>query len=309
MGLKMSKGATSVCAAALLVLSAGFATSGQTEAKVQNVAFVEDIGASERINFSGKLRMLSQRIPAAACYTHAGVEVEKSSKLLVDATAEFDRIITGLEFGDEGLGIKGQESDRKVLAAIKNVNEVWGPLHADIKDVAVNGGTDAEVEHLANDSAPLLANAKRLVSELVGEYSDPTALLQSDAITIDIAGRQRMLAQRISKNVCLITSGYNVEAATKEMQGARQVYDASVNALRHGLPEAGIVQSQNPVILEGLDDILKDWAAIQPIIDTVAAGQSISDEQKAFTYNLMNGLTGKMNRLVGIYNEDSKLGL
>lgn len=305
----MSFGAKCLCAAGMVLLSSSAAIAGQTEAKVEKAAFVEDVGASERINFSGKLRMLSQRVPAAACYAHKGVEVEKSAKVLQDATVEFDKIIKALEFGDESLGIRGVEEDRKVLAGLKKMHEIWDPLHEDINHVVNNGGSDADVVHLADDSAPLLAVAKKLVSELVNEYADPTALLQADAITIDIAGRQRMLAQRISKNICLVSSGLNVEVAMKEVEQARAMYDASVNALRHGMPDAGIIQSKNPVILEGLDDILKDWAAIQPIIQATAAGETVSNDDLAMTFNLMNGLTGKMNRLVGIYNEDSKLDL
>jgi len=43
------------------------------EDPIELAQFLEDIGASERINLSGKLRMLSQRMPAAACNEHAGV--------------------------------------------------------------------------------------------------------------------------------------------------------------------------------------------------------------------------------------------
>ena len=80
--------------------------------------FVEDVGASERINFSGKLRMLSQRIPAAVCYSNAGVESEKSQEMFESASAEFHTILAALEFGDESLNIKGAEEDRKVLACL-----------------------------------------------------------------------------------------------------------------------------------------------------------------------------------------------
>jgi len=41
--------------------------------QVTPVQFVQDSGASERINFSGKLRMLSQKIVATSCYAQAGI--------------------------------------------------------------------------------------------------------------------------------------------------------------------------------------------------------------------------------------------
>lgn len=271
--------------------------------------FIEEIGASERINYSGKLRMLSQRIPAAACYANAGIQTEKSAPMLAAATAEFDLIINGLEFGEDSLGIKGEETDRKVLIDVAKVNEVWDPLHADILQIIDNGNSDDAVRHLADVSAPLLANAKALVSVLVGEYSDPTALLQSDAMTIDIAGRQRMLAQRMSKNVCLASSGVNPDLAKTELAAAREMYQASVNALRYGLPTAGINAPTDAGVVAALDNVLETWDGIQPALDSVMAGETLDDATMGEVFLTMNSLTGQMNTLVGTYNDLSKLGL
>ena len=297
-----------LCALAILPVSGAFADDAVAQAVIE-ASFVEDIGASERINYSGKLRMLSQRIPAAACYTHAGIEREASRDLLAAATAEFDLILSGLEFGEEKLGIKGAETDRAALLDIQKVHEFWDPLHTEIDHIIANGGTDEEIFHLSQQSAPMLKHAKHLVSVLVGEYADPTALLQTDAMTIDIAGRQRMLAQRISKNACLITTGFESEDAHKELASARQIYDASANALRFGMPDAGIKATTNAEILTGLDEVLGLWAEVQPILDKIDAGDDLSRDEQSFIYNTMNSLTGQMNRLVGLYNDASKLGL
>lgn len=290
------------------IIALALATPVAAENVVQ-AGFVDDIGQSERMNFSGKLRMLSQRIPGTACYAHANIEKEKSSALLEAAMTEFDQIIYALEHGDESLGIIGPEEDRKVLAGIAKMHSLWDPLHPEIIDVYENGGTDEEVVHLAAASHEVLDIAKRLVVAIVAEHSDPTAVLQTDAMTIDIAGRQRMLAQRISKNACLIMTGLDTGGAIDEMAGAREIYDASVNALRFGMPEAGINASDNPAVIEGLDKVLALWKDVQPILDSVAAGEDIADEQRAYLYNSMNSLTGQMNTLVGIYTEDAKLNL
>lgn len=295
--------------AATLMGSPAHAEEHLPPAELQLISFLEDVGASERINFAGKLRMLTQRITAAACYDHAGIDVEASAKVLHDATAEFDRILYGLQYGDEGLGMIGEEKDRKVLHDLKLIHDHWDYLHVEIEDIIATGGTDEEVLHIAHESHETLDIAKHLVSIVVGEYSNPAALMQADALTIDIAGRQRMLAQRISKNVCLISSGLDVDVAMPELASAREIYDASLNALRFGMPSAGIHATENPVILEGLDEILAIWQAEQPILDSVAAGEDVSDEHLAFVFHKMNELTGKMNTLVGMYSEESKQGL
>lgn len=271
--------------------------------------FIEDVGASERINFSGKLRMLSQRIPAAVCYANADVEPEKSQEMFESASAEFHTILAALEFGDESLNIKGAEEDRKVLASIKKLHGQWDPFYAKVNEALSSGKTDELVKSLSMASDPLLEEAKLLVSEMVAEYADPTALLQSDAITIDIAGRQRMLAQRISKFSCMAQTGVDIEVSVGAMTAAREMYDVSVNALRFGMPAAGLSAPDSDAIVTGLDDVLADWADIQPTLDSVAAGENISKERMGELFNAMNTLTGKMNKLVGVYTEESKLGL
>ena len=294
------------CVAVLMMATASHAAA---DAKVMDAGFIEDVGASERINFSGKLRMLSQRIPAAACFAHAKIETDTSAALLKAATAEFDLIIKGLEFGEESLGIRGAETDRKVLIDINKLHTHWEPLHSEIADIIANGGSDEEVIHIARSSHEVLSVAKHLVSVLVGEYSDPTALLQTDAMTIDIAGRQRMLAQRISKNMCLVMSGFDTERAQKELGNARQIYDASLNALRFGMPEAGIAAVESTEIIAKLDSVLALWTKVQPILDRGQAGENLGTDEMADLFHSMNSLTGQMNEIVGMYNTKSKLGL
>lgn len=301
-----SKLKTLTYAAALLMGASAYA---EDTAKIHDAAFIEEVGGSERINFSGKLRMLSQRIPAAACYAHASIEKDASSKLLEAATAEFDLILNGLEFGEEKLGIIGPEGDRKVLYDIHELHAHWDYLHPEIEDIMLTGGTDEEVLHIAAESHEILSFAKHLVNEVVREYADPTALLQADAMVIDIAGRQRMLAQRVSKNICLISSGFDTQTALKELEGASGIFAATTDALRFGMPAAGVRATENEEILTGLDSVFTLWTETKPLIDLTLAGEDLDEAQLAKVYNAMNSLTGQMNTIVGMYNDDSKLGL
>lgn len=293
---------------ALSVAACLLATSAHP-GDVQKTGFVKDTGASERMNLSGKLQMLSQRIPATACYKHAGIEPDAADAVMVAAKTEFGRILKGLEVGDTSLGILGPETDRKVLAGLKKLNSLWDAVQGDIERIHTTGGTDAAVTHLAEQSHEVLRIAKLLVAAVMAEHSDPTAVLQADAVTIDIAGRQRMLAQRISKNACLLMTGLGGQGTVEDLAKARMIYDASVNALRFGLPATGIVATENPEILAKLDKVLALWQDTQPLLDNVTTANGLSAEEKANVYAAMNSLTGQMNTIVGLYTADSKLGL
>ena len=88
--------ACAVCAA-LTIAPAAYANAAQ----ITQASFVEDTGASQRIDLSGKLRMLSQRIPAAACALKAGVAPDESRALLDNSLGEFEAILAALEFGND----------------------------------------------------------------------------------------------------------------------------------------------------------------------------------------------------------------
>ncbi|MDX8347875.1 type IV pili methyl-accepting chemotaxis transducer N-terminal domain-containing protein [Cognatiyoonia sp. IB215446] len=279
------------------------------QAVIHRAQFVEDIGASQRIDFSGKLRMLSQRIVAAGCNYAAGIDPERSGAMLRATSEEFQRIVDALEYGDPDLGIIGVEERRRTLVGISKLRTLWDPTNETAQLIAQGHGSPELVEQLADQSAPLLEMAKLLVSEVSAQYSDPTALLQADALAIDIAGRQRMLSQRMSKNVCLIRSDINTATATGELEGAMQMFEVSLMALRHGMPDAGIKEPPNDEIVAGLDVVIADWDALKPIVGTVLAKQSIDEEQRAIMFNGALAMTGHMNTVVGLYSEASKLGI
>jgi len=287
----------------------GFAAVYPAQARVEDVQFLEDSGASNRIDFSGKLRMLSQRIPAAACYLAAGIDEETSSAVLASAAAEFEQIVNALEFGDESLGIIGAEERRKTLVGLRKLRELWEPMFADAQQIAGGDNSSSAVMGVADQSAKVLDIAKLLVSEISGQYSNPTAVLQIDALTIDIAGRQRMLSQRISKNICLVSSGVNVDVAMAELASTAQTFETSLNALINGMADAGIKPPPSTEVADGLQVVVEDWANLKPIVMQVLAGETIDTEQRAAAFNGANLMTGDMNKVVGMYSQASKQDL
>jgi len=254
----------------LAMTPAAFAETA--EAQVLDAKVIEEVGGAERINLAGKLRMLSQRLPAAACYLHAGVAPDLAKKVLAGTTAEFEQIVYALEHGDPSLGIFGPEKRRKTLAALAALHEKWDPLDA--------------AAHLILDEGP------------------STSLIQQ--LRIDIAGRQRMLSQRMSKDACLMMSDINKEAAAKELATTAQVFDVSLTALIDGMPAAGIKASDDPAIIAGLEVVKKDWMVLQDKLTVLKSGGTLDAEKRAALFEGLNVLLVDMNKVVMMYSNTSK---
>lgn len=301
---------THIAASVAAIIASTTIAIGQTadipEPTLAQANIVEDVGGPQRINLSGKLRMLSQRIPAASCNLVAGIEADTSGTILAGATHEFEKILAALEYGDGSLGIIGAEERRKTLAAIEALKMEW----QQVDEAAVwmiDNGPDPELNKvLADRNDAVLSAAKLLVSEISGEYADPAALLQSDALRIDIAGRQRMLSQRMSKEACLILSDVNKEASLASISKTVNMFDVSLGALVNGMPAAGIKASSDAGIVSGLAVVSEDWAAFKPKLDALAAGASWDETERAEMFTGLNRLLVNMNKVVGLYTEASK---
>ena len=290
-------------------LSGGAWAQEQPVDLLQKTQFVDDIGASERIDYSGKLRMLSQRIAADACYFTAGVDRARSGDELASTSELFQQIITALEFGDVSLNIIGEESRGRTRRVLANLHAEWDPMLEKAHEIEASGGSVEDVAVIAHESDAVLEQAKLLVVEISGQYSNPAALLQADALLIDIAGRQRMISQRISKNVCLIAMGVDTQNAQAQLASAAEMFDTTLHALRDGLEQVGIKPPPNAEIAAGLDVVLENWKDLKPIVDLALAGGVVDEEQRSIMFTGANQMTANMNAVVGLYSEASKLGL
>ena len=267
---------------------------------------LQDLGSAERIAQSGKLRMLSQRISASACNRAAGIATADADKQLSRSLRDYGRIVVGLEDGDAGLGLYGPESDRAVLSRVDRLQELWAPIDALFQETPAEALTHEHVVTLAAAAPEMLDVSKILVSDVVAQYSDPTQMAQSDAILLMIAERQRMLEQEISNATCLIAEGIDVPAARDQLSDAVAMYDVSLNALRTGMPEAGVAAPPTAAIDLWLGDIAERWSAMQPVLTKVRDSGEITEEERTFVFVETNKLTWMMNVTVGQYTEASK---
>lgn len=300
-------------AAVLTITLANSAASGigngQMPENLFQANFVENVGGGERVNFSGKLRMLSQRIPAAACNLNAGIATEQSAALLEGAVAEFHTILAALEFGDESLGVIGAEDSRRLQRVIEEVHKYLEPVTAAAKDVQSGNNSEIAVQALADQNMELLNIAKLLVTEISGKYSNPVALMQSDAMAIDIAGRQRMLTQKISKELCFAQSGFNATPSLEALSGTVNTFVVSLDALRNGMEQVGVKPAPNAEIEAGLDTVKADWEQISAYVETVAQGGTVDDATRAEIFLGLNKTMADMNKVVGMYTVASQQGL
>jgi hypothetical protein len=276
----------------------------KTEATVVQVQVRIKESGPERIDQAGKLKMLTQRIPASACNAAAGIGGQVAKGFLAASIGEFDRIVSALEHGDVYISIRTAEEDRGVLRRIDEMNRLWEPVREEVLPIADLSSGTTTIEDVATSaqSAPELLNiTEALIGDLIGEYADPSRLLATDAVGLDIVGRQRMMPQVISKTACMIAEGLNTETARQELDASVDLFELSLNALVNGMPEVGVRPPPTPEIKESLTEVIDRWQEVRPTVDALLAAGTLPVQEREFIYGQMNDLTAMMNEVARKY--------
>lgn len=308
---EISTFARMICAAAVVVC--GLPAHAQTTVTFENgkinlspAQFTQDADTSQRITLSGELRMLGQRVVADACFVQAGIVTQDTLPTLTAAISRVSAIAHALEFGNTSLGIFNAEERRKTLAAIAHFNDLWAPMQANAVTIAQGSGTTDDVALLNDQSAELLRGAHLLFSTIATQYANPAEFRQADAMIINIAGRQQLLAQEMSKNACLASTGIGTENAVDALNTARAAFDNSLGALSAGMPSLGIQAPPTSKIDAGLSAVRSTWIDTQQPIDAQLSGDILDQAQLSAVFYGAQELTSRMNSVIGLYVEASR---
>lgn len=116
---------------------------------------------------------------------------------------------------------------------------------------------------------------------------------------INLAGRQRMLSQRMAKAACFAAIGLDVDAHLRMMREAHALFDRTLAGLRDGDPGQGIqFPERNGKVLAGLATVEGLWAEYGAAIAEAAASGAVSDAQLETIAALNLPVLAEMNATV-----------
>lgn len=124
---------TAIIAGTFSVTSAGDAWADRQDAERILAAFHEndvfnagvDSDSADRIRYSDRLTMLTQRVAAASCALTSDIAIEESHDHLEEAMHEIDIILDALLVGNENLHIMGAEKKKRIVLDIDALKQEW----------------------------------------------------------------------------------------------------------------------------------------------------------------------------------------
>lgn len=130
-------------------------------------------------------------------------------------------------------------------------------------------------------------------------------------VVLNLSGKQRMLTQKMSKEMMLIALGYEKDKNLQNLEKTSGLFNKTLKGLRDGDPDLGLPPTVSKRIIKQLDKINTDyWQGFHDTVKSVLAGKQVAKEQVPQLSQANLPLLKQMNKCVKLYEKDaSKAGL
>lgn len=134
----------------------------------------------------------------------------------------------------------------------------------------------------------------------------PLLELSTDAPLINIAGRQRMLSQRITKAALAIDRPGGRERYAKELDEALANWTEAHERLRRGRWQAPPSERNRPELRAAFDDLQPYFESLRAAARRIAAGPPTDPRTLADLLDTEGEYLARMDRIVGMYERETR---
>ena len=251
----------------------------------------------QRVAVAGRQRMLSQSIAKSKCLAILHPNVVTYDRDSEQAASQFSAASKVLREGGGTYDFPPEVSP-KVLDVLSEMQAVFesSPLSQ-----SSSGSTgSASVRSLAESSAQVLEAAKAATS-VVRKYHASSSAHPAKIRTVDMAGRQRMLTQKLAKDVCFLAMGYRSQETVASISGTLDLFESSMEALVSGDYELRIPEQSSPIIRQAFRAYLDDWSPIHARLQTIVLRGTATPQDAIEVADDLDGALKRMQRIVEMY--------
>jgi len=247
------------------------------------------------INLAGKQRMLVQKITKEALLIHANLNKKENIGNLRNSTKLFDQIVKGLINGDKKLSLVPVK-EKSIQKQLEVIDKLWKSFHKEIKLILLGKEKEGSYNFLEKNNMNLLKELNKVVELYTSENANSSKLkLAND---INLAGKQRMLTQRMAKDLLAISNNLDKQKHIKDFKKSRNLFTQTLKGLLNGDKKLNLVGTKIPKIVAQLEVVDKEWKDIQPILDTAFKG---IEEEKGISG--LDNILVEMNKAVTLYTQ------
>jgi hypothetical protein len=251
------------------------------------------------VNISGKQRMLTQRVTKLSIECALNLDKPKSCKSINRYIKEYERALITFVRGDANKGLPPTKN-KKALIQIKKIISMWKPFAKALKEVSKSDGKDRKaLLYVLKNEQKLLKESDNLVKIYESGDKDQDEIQKARLHIVNIAGRQRMLTQKMTKEK-LLWLKLNSQKQKAKMQKTVKLFEESLNSLIDGNKEKGLPKATNPKIIAQLKKVKKIWKELKPLYEK----QKLSKEELNLLLKVNPILLKEMNKAVNLMEKE-----
>jgi hypothetical protein len=248
------------------------------------------------INLSGKQRMLTQKIAKEALLISLNIQPEDNKKNLVTSSTLFSKTLAGLAKGDTSLKLT-KTTDTEILAQLTKVQMLWSEFKPHIEKI-LSSNRDADNKEALNQIATLNMPLLKEMNKIVGMYAaNSGAELDELATIINLSGKQRMLTQKMTKELLFIATDIDPSNNTESLKKTILLFDRTLKGLIKGDKALDLPATKDKGILDQLAKVESLWNIFKAVLEK--KDTSPESLKKAAELNLP--LLAEMNKAVSMY--------
>jgi hypothetical protein len=230
------------------------------------------------LNKAGRQRMLSQRLAKAWIMLGMGIAPERARTIMADSLAQFETQLVEL---------RGFVPNQGVQEALARLEKEW----SNYKSVLSRKPALDKATLLYEASEPVHIAAHRLTLAYESAADSPADRL------VNVAGRQRMLSQRIAKFWLFELWGVNVRAARMEFRFAHEEFSS-------GMSQLAISSHSNAEIRAAYELLNREWSAYR---DALAATSDAAGKKRAAAeiMDMSERVLAACEKVVALYEQQA----
>jgi hypothetical protein len=218
------------------------------------------------INLAGKQRMLTQKMSKEAALIALDVNKDANLGNLKNTRDLFDKTLAGLKDGDADLGLEKTKKP-KIRKQLDKVAKLWKAFDVAVSGVVSGAGASAEqITVIASTNLPLLKEMNKGVKfyEAASAKGGTNPAL---AKAINLAGKQRMLTQKMSKEFFLAKLGHDADTNNASLKETIALFDKTLNGLISGDDSMGLAAAPSDEVKGQLEKVKGLWGTFKSAIE------------------------------------------
>ncbi|MES9893450.1 MAG: type IV pili methyl-accepting chemotaxis transducer N-terminal domain-containing protein [Candidatus Thiodiazotropha endolucinida] len=252
------------------------------------------------INLSGRQRMLTQKMSKEMLLIANKIDVEGNRANLKKTAKLFDTTLTGLRDGNAEMGLPATEG-RVILKQLDKVRKLWDEFQSVVSEVVQGGSVD--IAKVAQLNLPLLKNMNTAVRLYEKEAKKVTG--KSAGVVINLAGKQRMLTQKMSKEMSLVALNHNTDDNKSNLRSTASLFDRTLKGLLDGDGDLELPGTKDKAIRSQLTFVADLWKEFKPLVERAASidAKEVSKDDLLQMSKLNLPLLKEMNKAVKMYEQ------